>query len=83
MLSRKEQKNCVACTTLVPSRVTGLLSLHVDVISIEKTSENFRILYDVKGRFIVHRISPEEAKVCGNPSHFTLYYRYLRTFSSL
>jgi len=34
----------------------------MDVISIEKTNENFRLLYDTKGRFIVHRITPEEAK---------------------
>eukprot|EP01103_Thecamoeba_quadrilineata_P006358 TRINITY_DN16087_c0_g1_i1.p1 TRINITY_DN16087_c0_g1~~TRINITY_DN16087_c0_g1_i1.p1 ORF type:complete len:279 (-),score=53.59 TRINITY_DN16087_c0_g1_i1:93-887(-) len=33
-----------------------------DVISIEKTNEYFRLLYDVKGRFAVHRITPEEAK---------------------
>lgn len=35
----------------------------VDVITIEKTAENFRLIYDVKGRFTVHRISNEEAKV--------------------
>lgn len=34
-----------------------------DVISIEKTSENFRLIYDVKGRFAVHRITPDEAAV--------------------
>ncbi|KAH3723435.1 hypothetical protein DPMN_049223, partial [Dreissena polymorpha] len=34
----------------------------MDVITIEKTNENFRLLYDVKGRFVVHRIKPEEAK---------------------
>ncbi len=34
----------------------------MDVITIEKTAENFRLLYDVKGRFAVHRIKPEEAK---------------------
>lgn len=34
----------------------------MDVISIEKTNEIFRLLYDVKGRFAVHRISPEEGK---------------------
>ena len=34
-----------------------------DVISIEKTSENFRLVYDVKGRFAVHRITPDEASV--------------------
>merc|ERR1712058_205222 len=28
----------------------------------EKTGENFRIIYDVKGRFIVHRITAAEAK---------------------
>jgi hypothetical protein len=34
-----------------------------DVISIERTNENFRLIYDIKGRFAVHRITPEEAKV--------------------
>lgn len=34
----------------------------MDVISIEKTNEHFRILYDVKGRFILKKISPAEAK---------------------
>ncbi|WP_411016025.1 hypothetical protein, partial [Salmonella sp. s51884] len=34
----------------------------MDVISIERTNENFRLVYDVKGRFIVHRITQEEAK---------------------
>lgn len=34
----------------------------MDVIEIEKTGENFRLLYDVKGRFAVHRISEEESK---------------------
>jgi small subunit ribosomal protein S4e len=32
-----------------------------DVVSIEKSGEHFRILYDVKGRFTIHRITPEEA----------------------
>lgn len=38
----------------------------MDVISIEKSGEHFRLLYDVKGRFAVHRITPEEAtyKLC-------------------
>lgn len=41
---------------------TGLM----DVVNIERTGENFRILYDVKGRFILHKIAPEEAsyKLC-------------------
>ncbi|VEL13987.1 unnamed protein product [Protopolystoma xenopodis] len=34
----------------------------MDVITIEKTGENFRLIYDVKGRFAIHRIHPDEAK---------------------
>ena len=34
----------------------------MDVISIDKTGENFRLIYDTKGRFAVHRITPEETK---------------------
>jgi len=33
----------------------------MDVLSIEKSGEHFRLLYDVKGRFVIHRITPEEA----------------------
>jgi len=33
-----------------------------DVVQVEKTGENFRLLYDAKGRFIVHRITAAEAK---------------------
>jgi small subunit ribosomal protein S4e len=38
----------------------------MDVISIEKTGENFRMLHDTKGRFILHRVTPKEAefKLC-------------------
>lgn len=41
---------------------TGLM----DVVTIEKTKEHFRLLYDTKGRFVVHKISPQEAayKLC-------------------
>jgi len=37
-----------------------------DVLDIEKTDEHFRVVYDTKGRFVVHRISKEEAayKLC-------------------
>lgn len=34
----------------------------MDVISIEKTNEQYRLLFDTKGRFVLHRISAEEAK---------------------
>lgn len=39
---------------------------YMDVISIEKTGENFRLIYDTKGRYAVHRIKAEEAsyKLC-------------------
>lgn len=32
------------------------------MISIEKTGENFRLVFDTKGRFAIHRITGEEAK---------------------
>lgn len=33
----------------------------MDVISIEKTGEHFRLIYDTKGRFTIHRITDEES----------------------
>ncbi|KAI5955751.1 hypothetical protein KGF54_001253 [Candida jiufengensis] len=33
----------------------------MDVITLEATNEQFRLIYDVKGRFTVHRISQEES----------------------
>jgi len=37
-----------------------------DVVSLAKTEEQFRLLYDVKGHYILHRITKEEAgyKLC-------------------
>lgn len=35
---------------------------NADVISIERTNEHFRLLYDVKGRFTTHRISKIESQ---------------------
>jgi small subunit ribosomal protein S4e len=34
----------------------------MDVVTLEKTNENFRLLYDPKGRFTVQRITPAESK---------------------
>jgi len=34
----------------------------MDVIGIEKTNEFFRLLYDVRGRFAIHRISADESQ---------------------
>merc|ERR1712217_968512 len=34
----------------------------MDVVQIEKTKENFRLLFDTKGRFALHKIVKDEAK---------------------
>jgi len=34
----------------------------MDVVSVEKTNEKFRVVYDTKGRYAVHRITDGEAK---------------------
>jgi len=38
----------------------------MDVVTLQKTDEHFRLLYDTKGRFVLHRITPKEAqyKLC-------------------
>lgn len=38
----------------------------MDSVTIDKTKENFRVLYDTKGRFTMHKVSKEEAsyKLC-------------------
>jgi len=38
----------------------------MDVVQIEKTKENFRLLYDTKGKFVLHKVHQEEAtyKLC-------------------
>lgn len=41
----------------------GTVFILSDVVSIPKTNENFRLLYDTKGRFRLHSIRDEEAKV--------------------
>jgi len=33
-----------------------------DILTIEKTGENFRVMLDVKGRFVLKEINPDEAK---------------------
>ncbi len=35
-------------------------------MSLEKTNEHFRLLYDTKGRFVLHRITADEANVSGS-----------------
>lgn len=38
----------------------------MDVVTIEKTGENFRLMYDLKGRFLLHKVGATEAsyKLC-------------------
>merc|ERR1711862_241450 len=38
----------------------------MDVVELDKSGDKFRLLYDVKGRFVLHRIDSEEAsfKLC-------------------
>jgi len=45
-----------------PRYPTGFM----DVLHLDKSDENFRVLYDIKGRFVLHRIAAEEAsyKLC-------------------
>lgn len=33
-----------------------------DVVTIEKSGDHFRLLYDMKGRFVLHKITVDEAK---------------------
>ena len=33
----------------------------MDVVSLDRTDENFRLVYDTKGRFVCHRVGAEEA----------------------
>lgn len=53
-------------------RINLFYLLLPDVVSIPKTNESFRLLYDTKGRFRLHSIRDEEAKV-GVPS-CSLYF---------
>ncbi|KAK2972108.1 hypothetical protein RJ640_010271 [Escallonia rubra] len=47
---------------LVDGKVRTDKTYPADVVSIPKTNENFRLLYDTKGRFRLHSIRDEEAK---------------------
>merc|ERR1719359_1505687 len=43
----------------------------MDVVTLEKTNQHFRLLYDTKGRFVVHQIHKDEAayKLCRVQQH--------------
>lgn len=36
--------------------------VHADVVQIQKSGDLFRLLYNTKGRFVLHRVLEEEAK---------------------
>ena len=38
----------------------------MDVITIDKTDENFRLLHDTKGRFVMHRITVRTPTTCSS-----------------
>ena len=64
MVKLEEMKNSqLVSWVLTLSWIRKLLIIIIDVLSIEKTGENFRVLYDVKGRFVLRSITSEEAKV--------------------
>ena len=48
---------------IVAVKLTNRPFTYADVISIDRTDEHFRLLYNVKGRFAVHRIKSQEAEV--------------------
>ena len=63
------KKICKQRTIKVDGRVRTEMRFpagFMDVISIEKTNETFRLLYDTKGRFVCHRITAQEGnfKLC-------------------
>jgi len=41
---------------------TGYPCGYMDVVSISETKEIFRLIYDVKGRFVLHKVKPSEEK---------------------
>merc|ERR550514_849827 len=55
------------CKMIVMQRLIKVdAKVRTDMVSIEKTKENFRLLFDTKGRFVPHKVSKDEAsyKLC-------------------
>jgi|EP00937_MAST-01D_sp_MAST-1D-sp2_P001214 ribosomal protein S4E len=65
-LTHKESVQiCMEKLVKVDGRVRtdiGFPAGFMDVVSIPKSGDNFRLLYDTKGRFVLHRIADEEPK---------------------
>lgn len=73
--------HCTRSQCLINS-MESLISFlyHADVVSIAKTGENFRLLYDTKGRFRLHSIKDEDAKVYIKLS-VTIWFIIVGTFA--
>ena len=76
-LSRVHERELHCCLSSLQFTYWSTLSHRyfvddVDVITIPATNEHFRLLYDTKGRFTVHRIKPQEADVCVPTAYSTL-----------
>ncbi|KAF3828612.1 hypothetical protein GH733_004601 [Mirounga leonina] len=60
-----EVKICLQCFIKIDGKVRTDITYpagFMDVISTDKIGENFHLIYDTKGHFAVHRITPEKAK---------------------
>uniref|UniRef100_A0A0D9RP67 40S ribosomal protein S4 n=1 Tax=Chlorocebus sabaeus TaxID=60711 RepID=A0A0D9RP67_CHLSB len=63
--NRLKKKTCMQRLIKIDGKVrtdTTYPAGFMDVISIDKTGGNLHLICDTKGRFAVHRITPEEAK---------------------
>ena len=70
-----KMRECLPLLLIIRNRLKYALTNHevkmicmqrlvkVDVVTLEGSNDRFRLLYDVKGRFVLHRISEEEAQV--------------------
>jgi len=78
------QKNFVCPNIYVSIDLVGWMIsfwnfyLFTDVVSIPKTNENFRLLYDTKGRFRLHSVRDDEAKVF----FYMVYIKYSDSFAA-
>ena len=64
---------CHEFTKVILIHVNALFFSFMDVIQIEKTGENFRLIYDVKGRYTIHRYYTQLFKV--SPPFLCFYFK--------
>ena len=57
------------CVPILPSLLVSWVGAndeqidYLDVVTFENSADRFRLLYDVKGRFVLHRIDENESQV--------------------